>query len=423
MAITVVYRFPQDREALHSDPSPSPLLPALLDRSDHPVYHLPVVFFYSAADADADADLEILKSSLSTALASFYPLAGRLSGNSIVDCGDQGVEFFEARAPGADLSEILSSDEPDLDEPPYSDAAALPSASASRTRSPTADLYFRFCKRGPRRPEVPPRPRIPRRSTALLVFPPNANAVPYEGAKPPENKPPQVRKRFVLDGPRIAALREKTASSATTRFQAVAGLVWRSALRARPRARAAVATLVLDSRSRTEPPTPIGSFGNRCIAILVGIPRDVVENVASDVTNESANSVLEAEMGAAVKGVDAEYVRRLQGEDGWLRASELTWEEVQKCGGLAEAGFDMNIFSSWLRLPVYEVDFGWGPAAWACTTLLGPSAMVALPRPPSAGDPQGMELWASLEEDEMAELQRELDKLVRLNPVHHVGQP
>ncbi|OAY76093.1 Vinorine synthase [Ananas comosus] len=97
-------------------------------------------------------------------------------------------------------------------------------------------------------------------------------------------------------------------------------------------------------------------------------------------------------------------------------------EVVRKCGGLTEAGFDMNIFSSWLRLPVYEVDFGWGPAAWACTTQERPSAMAVLPRPPAAGDPQGMEIWASLEKDEMAELKRELDQLVPLNPVHHVTQ-
>nr|CAD1837058.1 unnamed protein product [Ananas comosus var. bracteatus] len=411
-----------DRETLHSDPSPSPLLPALLDRSDHPVYHLPVVFFYSAADADADADLEILKSSLSTALASFYPLAGRLSGNSIVDCGDQGVEMFEARAPGADLSEILSSDEPDLDEVKKFLPCSKGQASCCDSE-PTVIL-----------------------SVQATVFRCGGIAVGL------------CVSHKIADGRSLFSFLQAWAAAArgreTAGEQAAAGP---EAVRARraenrgaegedgvfgddaipggggarlavriagaARARAAVATLVLDSRSRTEPPTPIGSFGNRCIAILVGIPRDVVENVASDVTNESANNVLEAEMGAAVEGVDAEYVRRLQGEDGWLRASELTLEEVQKCGGLAEAGFDMNIFSSWLRLPVYEVDFGWGPAAWACTTLLGPSAMVVLPRPPSAGDPQGMEVWASLGEDEMAELQRELDKLVPLNPVHHVGQP
>nr|CAD1837049.1 unnamed protein product [Ananas comosus var. bracteatus] len=159
----------------------------------------------------------------------------------------------------ADLSEILSSDEPDLGEvkkflpcskarplavtlsrqsfsqckPPYSDAAALLSASASRTRSQTADRSFRFCKGGLRRREVLSHLSISPSFDGAAVFPPKENAVPNAAEQPPE-KPPQVHKRFVLGGPKIAALREKTASSAATRFQAVAALVWRCAVRARP---------------------------------------------------------------------------------------------------------------------------------------------------------------------------------------------
>nr|CAD1837048.1 unnamed protein product [Ananas comosus var. bracteatus] len=119
---------------------------------------------------------------------------------------------------------------------------------------------------------------------------------------------------------------------------------------------------------------------------------DEVENIAKSDVTENTKCVLEEEMGAAVKRVDAEYVRRLQGEDGWQRQLELGWEAVRKCGGATEAGFDMNVFSSWLRLPVYEVNFGWGPAAWACMTQLRPSSIVVLPRRPPRGTRRG---WRS----------------------------
>ncbi|XP_020112187.1 salutaridinol 7-O-acetyltransferase-like [Ananas comosus] len=413
---------------------------------NHPLYHLPVVFFYSATPSAAD-DIGTLKSSLSTVLASFYPLAGRLSGNSLVDCGDQGAEFFEARAPNADLSEILSSDEPDLGEVKKFLPCSKGEASCCDSE-PTVILsvqatvfrcggiavgvcishkiadgrsFFSFLQgwaaaaRGSFSSEYSPS------FDGAAVFPPKENAVPNAAEQPPE-KPPQVHKRFVLGGPKIAALREKTASSAATRFQAVAALVWRCAVRARPVARVAVAVVVANTRSRMELRSPNGSFGNCCTGTLAGIPMDEVENIAKSDVTENTKCVLEEEMGAAVKRVDAEYVRRLQGEDGWQRQLELGWEAVRKCGGATEAGFDMNVFSSWLRLPVYEVNFGWGPAAWACMTQLRPSSIVVLPRPPAARDPQGMEVWASLEQVEMAELQRELEKLVPLNPVHHVTQ-
>nr|CAD1837059.1 unnamed protein product [Ananas comosus var. bracteatus] len=299
----------------------------------------------------AAADVGILKSSLSTVLASFYPLAGRLSGNSRVDCGDQGVDFFEARAADADLSEILSSDESDLNElkkflPCSKGEASCCDSEPTVILSVQATVFrcggiavgacvshkiadgrslFLFLQawaaavRGSFSSENAPS------FDSAAVFPPNENAVPYEA-----EHPPQVQKRFVLDGPKIMALREKMASSAT-RFQAVMALVWRCAVRGRPHARAALAAVAVDTRSRMEPQSPNGSFGNRCVAAVVGIPVDEVKNVKSDV-NENTKYAHEEEMGAAVKGVDAEYLRWLQGEDGWLRQFEMAW---RWCGSAA----------------------------------------------------------------------------------------
>lgn len=61
-----------------------------------------IVFFYASGGtrglASSDQYARLLKSSLSHTLARFYPFAGRLSGNTAVDCNDEGACFVEARA-------------------------------------------------------------------------------------------------------------------------------------------------------------------------------------------------------------------------------------------------------------------------------------------------------------------------------------
>nr|CAD1837084.1 unnamed protein product [Ananas comosus var. bracteatus] len=345
-----------------STPTPPQLRSYKLSWIDqnHPIYHLPVVFFYSATPSAA-ADVGILKSSLST-----------------------GVDFFEARAADADLSEILSSDESDLNElkkflPCSKGEASCCDSEPTVILSVQATVFrcggiavgacvshkiadgrslFLFLQawaaavRGSFSSENAPS------FDSAAVFPPNENAVPYEA-----EQPPQVQKRFVLDGPKIAALREKMASSAT-RFQAVMALVWRCAVRARPHARGGAG----------------GGGGGHTVAVGAAVSERLLRQPLRSSCRRHS-------------------VRRVDG--GGVR-----YEHLQQLAAAAGVRGGLRV----------------GPAAWACTTQERPSAMAVLPRPPAAGDPQGMEIWASLEKDEMAELKRELDKLVPLNPVHHVTQ-
>ncbi|KAK8960175.1 hypothetical protein KSP40_PGU017798 [Platanthera guangdongensis] len=71
---------------------------------------IPFILFYSPSPSHPPAAiLAHLKLSLSGALTKFYPLAGRLDEpTSTIDCGDQGVQFLEAQAPGVvDLAALL----------------------------------------------------------------------------------------------------------------------------------------------------------------------------------------------------------------------------------------------------------------------------------------------------------------------------
>ncbi|XP_020106559.1 vinorine synthase-like [Ananas comosus] len=78
-----------------------------------PVKHLPVTLFYSCTrrpqTATVEAKIAALKASLSGALSRYYPLAGRQKGSSLVDCADDGVDFYEARA-DVELSDVLGRD-------------------------------------------------------------------------------------------------------------------------------------------------------------------------------------------------------------------------------------------------------------------------------------------------------------------------
>lgn len=54
-----------------------------------------------------------LKSSLSDALAQYYPLAGRMKGQISVDCNDDGVLYTEANSDG-NVLDIVKSPRPEI---------------------------------------------------------------------------------------------------------------------------------------------------------------------------------------------------------------------------------------------------------------------------------------------------------------------
>ncbi|MEW5208124.1 acyltransferase, partial [Bacillus cereus] len=70
-----------------------------------------LILFYPANNNDRvknDERAHRLKTSLSEILTHFYPLAGTIDNNQFIDCNDVGVNFFEARVTGRQLSQILN---------------------------------------------------------------------------------------------------------------------------------------------------------------------------------------------------------------------------------------------------------------------------------------------------------------------------
>ncbi|XP_048133465.1 stemmadenine O-acetyltransferase-like [Rhodamnia argentea] len=102
-----------------SSPTPSHLRNfklCLLDQLAPPFY-VPVILFYSSPDdkvvPNSASITGHLKTSLSEALSPFYPLGGRVKGNAIIDCNDEGALYLEAKA-HFELSEVRSN--PDINQ-------------------------------------------------------------------------------------------------------------------------------------------------------------------------------------------------------------------------------------------------------------------------------------------------------------------
>ncbi|KAI8543919.1 hypothetical protein RHMOL_Rhmol08G0255200 [Rhododendron molle] len=85
---------------------------SMLDQFTPPSSYAPLILYYSHDESTSNVKQaetsSLLKRSLSDALSLYYPLAGRMTSESSLDCNDQGIDFLEARV-DARLSEILES--------------------------------------------------------------------------------------------------------------------------------------------------------------------------------------------------------------------------------------------------------------------------------------------------------------------------
>lgn len=96
-----------------SSPTPQHLRDFKLSFIDEriPSYYTPLILYY--ASNDRSGVYCRLRSSLSEALAKFYPLAGRMKGQILVDCNDEGAVYVEARGDG-DVLDIVRSPHPQV---------------------------------------------------------------------------------------------------------------------------------------------------------------------------------------------------------------------------------------------------------------------------------------------------------------------
>ncbi|KAI5661783.1 hypothetical protein M9H77_21106 [Catharanthus roseus] len=135
-------------------------------------------------------------------------------------------------------------------------------------------------------------------------------------------------------------------------------------------------------QERYEPVPPIFNMATIDIAIFNQAPKYRKENEYGNLVSELRNSI---------RAIDPNYVNKMR-EGGEIMPKNASKELILSMGEM-----QFCVTSSWCRLPLYEVNYGWGKPFWVCTTSL-PYKNIALLMDNRDGD--GIVAWINmLEED------------------------
>nr|WHU50358.1 rosmarinic acid synthase [Coleus scutellarioides] len=351
-------------------------------------YHTLSVHFYSHDGSDNFFDAAGLKESLSRALVEFYPYAGRLklNGNRLeIDCNNEGLLLVEAECDGA-LDELGDfAPRPELNLIPKVDysrgistyplmvfqltrfkcgGVALGVANEHHLSDGVAALHFintwAHLSRGA--PAPTPLPHFDRSSLSARNPPqPQFSHAEYQPPPTLENPLPHTdiaHSRFKLTCDQLNSLKSKfkTASAdggagkSYSTFEVLAGHIWRSVCIARglPEGQETKLHIPFDGRGRLQ--LPPGFFGN---AIFFATPIATCGEIESNSLNYAVRRVSDG-----VSRLDEDYLRSS------IDFLELQ-EDISKLAQGAHSFRCPNLWViSWVWLPIYEPDFGWGKAVY-----------------------------------------------------------
>ncbi|EFJ23411.1 BAHD acyltransferase [Selaginella moellendorffii] len=366
-------------------PAPSPGGIHPLSNIDQivPRYYTQFLLFFPTTTRELSTDN--LKASLSTTLATFYPLAGRyavLPNNALqLECSDQGSDFFEAFVDGGldDFGgfeqhdprfELLSptgiyKTSGDITEAP------LVTAQVTRFQCGGSSLVlgvhhnvgdgfsassfltaWSLVSRGEGEEFLAPcfDHSLMDAKTLRKVDDPAKlfNHVEYQTQRPnvPATFPELKACMFKFPTWAIEALRS-FCEPGTTKFEALAAHVWKSVTKARNLESHEETKLgmAVDGRTRFTPPLPEKYFGN---VIFYACTSSSSQKLVENPVRYSASLVHEA-----THLITDEYMR-----------SALHWLEQQPSPlgvfpSFCDARTDLAL-TSWSRFPLYDVDFGGG---------------------------------------------------------------
>ncbi|KAL8529461.1 hypothetical protein ACS0TY_006766 [Phlomoides rotata] len=380
-----------------SSPTPKSLKTqqiSFLDQIGPPLY-IPLVFFYEAKpNVDHAKISESLKQSLSQALSHFYPLAGRLEENSFVDCDDSGVEFIEARV-HAPLSHFTKSEELrqliPVDSTDHTTLSTLVLVKLSFFECGGFSVgvccshkigdyasYAEFMNAWATLCRGEPLVSLPSFDLALRLPPKPSVMVHHTG-----EKEEFATKRLVFDAKLLQKIKAKCVCDEVknpTRVEALSAFIWKmfidaTKLKRGPERSSFAAFHAVDLRPRAVPPFPDQTFGNCYVGQFAftsgnGMMGDLVPSLR-----------------AAIRSVDADYIKNVVSGDDYLRIVDEANESFKR------GTTDLCCFSSWWRFPVYGVDFGWGKPCWV-GTVAQPSQHLVLFMSTPEGD--GIEAWVNM---------------------------
>ncbi|KAK9233427.1 hypothetical protein WN943_023677 [Citrus x changshan-huyou] len=408
--------------------------------------YAPLVFFYSTncKQQDLRKKSDLLKQSLAKSLTHYYPFAGRLIDSFSVDCNDHGAAFIDANV-GCDISKFLQPPDMELLQqliPPSPQLLKL-DISERELLAVQVNLFnsgemaigvcfshgvadgsaiFNFMKMWGEitRGVINDNDNICNNNFVLdctSLFPPVNFPQPYQFTSP-QSSCNIVFKRFLFDGKKIAALKEKMNkelmgnnfddSLQATRFGVASALIWGAFIAiARERKREIHNKLyshamyyTMNVRNKTNPPMIPRCMGN--IFWFARAEWSLAENDAIEVASLVREVIKAKRMGREVMHSNEHL--------GFIKDMEETWEDSRSF-----------VLTSVVGLPCYEVDFGWGKPVWFS---VGPFLLLDFAILSSTSDGEGIEAWVVMFKEDMDKFEQEpsIKAYASSNPSIFIGK-
>lgn len=253
---------------------------------------------------------------------------------------------------------------------------------------------------------------------SALVFPPRDYipydfSVVYKGLLVNEGR--SIRKRFVFSAAAVAGLKTEGSSERVpdpTSVEVVSSFVWKHAMEAAKIVKGIQQPSILihavDLRRRMVPPLPDYSAGN-----LVWLMVAEYGSQSDDELWREFRELVEI-LRLAKQTTKDVAVPNVESSEGYNEMDKFLEELGDKCGNK-----DMNVyqFSSWCKMGLNEVDFGWGKPIW--TSLVGGVEGESFLKNFEIlidGSDGGIEAWLLLEQGEMVVLESDQEFLTYASP-------
>lgn len=402
---------------------------SILDQLSPPVNGSLIYFFRSNDNQPSSQKSLNLKKSLSNTLTLYYPLAGKIIDNMMVDCNDNGALYIEAQV---DIPLSCFLHQPDghdlylflptkieftekitgfitlmqisffscggiavglciahklMDAVSFGTFVKSLAANMTGNGDFTNHLIFPVYE-------------------ASALFPARENFSNREvvDVKVPEQRLPM--RRLVFDSSKLATLKARFNHLAPSKSEIITAIIWKSAFNAaRSNSKSSkhlVMCRTVNIRTRISPPLAVNSIGN-----IMTLHTTVKDEGEIDL------SALIHEMRKGLKVFDEKFVMMLQTEEGLKDMIGYLEESARE-----RTRDDAEVYycSSLCNMSLYDVDFGWGSPIWATAPPQDIKNLMILMET-NRGD-GSVEAWVVLSEEDayLFEQDPELLAYASLNP-------